>query len=461
MKKDNDPRFLALKTLSDAQKMGKYINLASDASIKTADMTESDTALFTSLVYGVTERRITLDYIISRMATKGGSHIDPRVKMILRLGLYQIIYLDKIPVHAAVNETVALCKNRGEASFVNAILRNYVRDGKQRAKLPDEAEDRIKYLSVAYSFPEWICTSLCRDYGYEDAKGILAAFCSEPPSPTLRINTLKVSTESYKQMLQEQGVDFCDTHYANSGVKLAQGAKISELVGFDDGLFFVQDEASQISTEVLSPEAGEHIIDVCSCPGSKSFGAAIEMKDRGTVRSFDLHKNKLSLVEKSASRLGITVIKTKEQDGKSPDPSLFGSADRVICDVPCSGLGVMAKKPDIRYKSEEDVSRLSALGYEILDKSAQYLKDGGVLLYSTCTLRREENEDTVEAFLRVHPEFSLCPFTLKSKHEGVPDIVSDGMLTLMPHVHGTDGFFIAKIKKAGTRPHPSSRLSFL
>jgi len=442
-----NPRLLALKTLLSAEKMGRYINLASDASIKRSDMAECDTALFTSLVYGVTERTITLDHIISCMATKGARHIEPRVMMILRLGLYQIIYLDKIPTHAAVNETVSLCKNKGEASFVNAILRNYLRKGAEIVKFPDESAESVRYLSLTYSFPEWICASLISDYGYENAKGILGAFTSEPPFATLRINTLKTDVEKYKHSLDALGIAYTDTSYASAGIRLAEGAKITELSGFDEGEFFVQDEASQISTAVLAPKPHDTVIDVCACPGSKSFGAGIEMNNEGSLFSFDLHENKLSLVRSSADRLGIRILKTRALDGRTPDPSLFELADKVICDVPCSGFGVMAKKPDIRYKKEEDVERLAALGLSILSESAKYVKQGGTLLYSTCTLRRCENEDTVNAFLASHPSFSLCPFEIKSRCENTPDINSDGMLTLMPHIHHTDGFFIAKLKR--------------
>ena len=447
MNKEQNPRFLALRTLMDAEKMGRYINLAADADIKCASMTAGDTALYTTLVYGVTERRITLDYIINAMASKGGSHIEPRVRCILRLGVYQLVYMNKIPPHAAVNETVALCKSRGERSFVNAILRNYQREGKERVVFPSESNSQIEFLSVNFSFPEWICASLVRDYGYEDAKGILSTFSAEPPTATLRINTLKTSAALYKQKLEDAGVIAAFTPYAPDGIKLSYGVKISELTGFEDGEFFVQDEASQISSEVLGAQRGECVIDVCSCPGSKSFGAAIKMQGEGRIYSFDLHKNKLSLVEKSADRLGINIIETRELDGRLPDSTLFGKADRVICDVPCSGLGVMAKKPDIRYKEEKDIEKLAPLGLEILKKSAGYVKAGGVLLYSTCTLRRDENETTVEAFLESNPNFSLCPFSISSKDASKPDIISDGMLTLMPHIHGTDGFFIAKLKK--------------
>lgn len=447
-KTNKSPRSLALETMLRAEKGDRYINLAADSSIKGSDMSDADRALFTSLVYGVTERRITLDYVINAMASRGGSHIEPRVRGILRLGLYQLIYMDKIPPHAAVNETVDLCKNKGERSFVNAILRSYQRDGAKRITFPSEQEDETAHLSVKYSFPEWICTSLIRDYGYENAKGILAAFSSEPPSATLRINTLKITAQEYKAMLDKRGISYYDAPYAESAVKLGEGAVISELPGYSEGLFFVQDEASQISTKLLAPQPSDLIIDTCSCPGSKSFGAAIEMNNEGRIYSFDLHENKLSLVKRSASRLGIDIIEARKLDGRNPDPTLFGLADRVICDVPCSGLGVMAKKPDIRYKSEKDAAPLAPLGLEILTQSAKYLKAGGILLYSTCTLRREENEATVEAFLRTHEDFTLCPFSVKSKAEGSPDAECDGMLTLMPHVHGTDGFFIAKLKKS-------------
>ncbi len=446
-KQTSNPRALALKTLLSAERQGKYINLASDISIKAADMTEADTALFTSLVYGVTERRITLDHIISCMATKGTKHIEPRILFILRMGLYQIIYLDKIPAHAAVNETVAMCKSKGESSFVNAILRNYIRDGAKRVTYPSECSEPAAFLSLSYSFPEWICSQLIYDYGYDNAKGILSVFSSDVPNATLRINTLKASKEKFGEALSDSGISFTNTNYSKHGIRLCEGAKITELSGFGTGEFFVQDEASQICIEALSPKPSQTVIDVCSCPGSKSFGAAIKMKNEGKIYSFDLHENKLSLVKTSADRLGISIIECEARDARHPKEELFGCADRVICDVPCSGFGVMAKKPDIRYKHEEDVVKLASLGLDILTQSAKYLKAGGTLVYSTCTLRRDENEDTVERFLSSHPDFSLVPFEISSNAPDIPNIKCNGMLTLMPHIHKTDGFFIAKLSK--------------
>ena len=445
--KETNPRYLALKTLLSAQKNGKYINLATDSAINAASLTEADKSLFTSIVYGVTERQITLDFIISRLCIKGCSHIEPRVMMIMRMGLYQLVYLEKIPVHAAVNESVSLCKTKGERSFVNAILRSYLRDDGERVVFPREEDGEVRYLSITYSYPEWICASLIEDYGYENAKGILAAFSNEPPSACLRINTLKTTKEKLKEKLSQKGVEISDLPYSENALRLSRGANVTSLDGFDDGHFFVQDQASQIASAVLDAKAGDLVIDTCACPGSKSFGAAISMNDEGRVFSFDLHRNKLSLVTGTAKRLGISIIEAKEHDGKCAESSLVGLADKVICDVPCSGLGVMAKKPDIRYKSEEDVQRLAPLGAAILCESSKYLKAGGVLVYSTCTLRKEENELTVKAFLDSHPDFSLCPFNIKSSTPAYPDIMSDGMLTLFPHLHGCDGFFVAKLIK--------------
>ena len=445
--KEQNPRLLALSTLHGAERDGRYINLAADVSIKGAAMEECDVALFTTLVYGVTEKKITLDYIISKMASKGGSHIEPRVRNILRMGLYQLIYMDKIPSHAAVNETVALCKNRGECSFVNAILRNYIRDGERRVVFPKKEDGIIPYLSIRYSFPEWICASLCRDYGEENAEGILSRFCSSSSSMTIHVNTLKTCMEDVIKKLSEKSIPHHLCAYAPNAIKLPEGAKITSLCGFDTGEFFVQDEASQISAHVLMPKENSVVIDTCTCPGSKSFAASLYMNNKGKIYSFDLHENKLSLVLSSAKRLGIDIIETAKRDGRMPDTSLFGMADHVICDVPCSGLGVMAKKPDIRYKNEEDILPLAPLGLELLTKSANYLKVGGTLIFSTCTLRRAENEDTVMSFLKENKNFTLTPFTLKSRSDTEPDIVSDGMLTLLPHIHKTDGFFIAKLTK--------------
>jgi 16S rRNA (cytosine967-C5)-methyltransferase len=332
-----------------------------------------------------------------------------------------------------------LCKSKGETSFVNAILRNYQRNGDKIVKYPSEKEHPARFLSICYSFPEWITESFISDYGYENAKGICSAMSDRPPCVTLRTNTLKTNPATFKEKLTELGFSYTDGIYTDSAIKLAEGSKISDIFGYEEGLFFVQDEASQISSRVLAPAPDSIVIDVCACPGSKSFGASIEMKGKGKVYSFDLHENKLSLVTSSAQRLGIENIEVAKRDARDPVPELIGSADAVICDVPCSGLGVIAKKPDIRYKTYQEIEKLPEVQYAILEASKNYLRDDGFIIYSTCTLRKDENENVIRRFLENNKDFELCPTGIFGDDVGT--------VTFLPHKTGTDGFFAAKLRK--------------
>ncbi len=431
-------RRLALDIITKCERSGQYSNIALDSALKKNDLSEKDRALLTALSYGVIEKKITLDYIIDALAREP-EKIDADVRNILRLGLHQLRFLDKIPSHAAVNESVELCKNRAKASFVNALLRSYIRK-KEEISFPDRETETARYLSVKYSFAEWICRALCDTYGEEEAEAYLLAL-STPPSATLRVNTLKTAPKALLSRIRESGIDAAICRHSDFGIALADSAPISKITGFDEGEFFVQDEASHICIKALSPKAGEKLLDSCSCPGGKSFSAAIEMKNEGKVCSFDLHQNKLSLIESGAKRLGIGIIETRAQDGRVYLPEYEGYFDRVLCDVPCSGLGVMAKKPEIRYKDKGNVDSLPAIQYAILENCQRYLKPGGVLVYSTCTVLKEENEDIVARFLSNHTDFDRVDFT-------VGEISSaNGTLTLLPHKHGTDGFFIAKLQK--------------
>ena len=256
---------------------------------------------------------------------------------------------------------------------------------------------------------------------------------------TLRVNTLKISRDEFIKKLTHKGIAAAPAPLSPCGVKIS-GASVADL-GIDEGLCFVQDEASQLCVLALDAKEGDKVLDVCSCPGSKSFGAAIEMNNNGEIRSFDLHENKLSLVKSGAERLGISILSTDSRDGRVFDETLEGYADKIICDVPCSGFGVIAKKPEIRYKDPAESSELSEIQHAILCNSARYLKKGGTLVYSTCTLLREENELNVERFLAAHGEFEPCDFKIGRISS------QNGMLTLNPHDHGTDGFFIAKLRK--------------
>lgn len=421
------PRKLAYDLLLKAERTRQYSNITLDNALKGEAMSDADKRLASILFYGVTERRITLDYRISALSDRALSELDPAVLTAIRLGLYQLIYLDRIPPHAAIKETVDLV-SRKSSGFVNAILRAHTRA--PELSLPPIGE-HDSYLSVKYSVGLPLVRRLISIFG-EGAEDILCGF-DHIPDLTLRVNTLKVSREALSDHLHDSQF----TKNASTG--LHTHGSVREMYGFDDGLFFVQDEASQICVEVLAPNAGDTVLDICSCPGSKSFGAAITMNNKGKIKAFDLHENKLSLIRSGAQRLGIDIIETCAHDGRVPIDELIGSADKVLCDVPCSGFGVLAKKPELRYKDPAESDGLPNIQLDILNNACRYLRVGGVLVYSTCTVLPAENEENIKRFLDTHTDFELVPWSVGAISAPV------GMLTLYPHIHMTDGFFIAKL----------------
>ncbi len=434
-------RKLALDLLDKNEKSGQYSNIAVDNAISREGLDGKDSRLLSVLVYGVIERRITLDFIIDGLSSLPPSKIERTTRNILRMGLYQLIFLDRIPAHAAVSESVSLCNKRSRG-FVNALLRGFERkrtgDLAADFGFPKKEQDPLAYLSVTYSYPVALCKRFCEIFGLDKTEEIFRAWEATSPT-TLRVNSLRTTRDKLLATLTEQGVDATPTPYAATGIRTF-GASPAAL-GLFDGLCFVQDEASQICTEALGAKRGETVIDMCACPGSKSFGAALDMNNEGRVLSFDLHENKLSLVTKGAETLGISIIKTSARDGRDFDPALEGIADRVICDVPCSGFGVVAKKPEIRYKDPADSAALPDIQLAILKNAKRYLKVGGTLVYSTCTLLPEENEENVARFLAATPDMVPCDFTVGELRS------RNGMLTLLPSEHGTDGFFIAKFTR--------------
>ena len=422
-----NPRILALELLQKAEKSKQYSNIALDHALENSNMNEADKRLSSILFYGVTERKITLDHRIAKLSSRKLDELDGKVLCALRIGLYQLIYLDRIPPHAAINETVALCPKKS-AGFVNAILRAHTRTPMGKP----ESDDPATLLSLTYSVCPALAQRFIDDFGIKKAREILNGF-DQTAKTTLRVNTLKVDRETLLGAIDGAQAT------QNSPVGLFANGSVRSLYGFDDGSFFVQDEASQICVEVLGATEGDLMLDICSCPGSKSFGSAIKMNNKGRIIAFDLHENKLSLVSKGAERLGIDIIETRAEDGRCFVPTLELCADRVLCDVPCSGFGVLAKKPELRYKDPSESARLPEIQRAILQNASRYVKRGGVLVYSTCTLLPSENEDNVNSFLATHPEFELAPWK-------IGNISAEcGYLTLYPHVHGTDGFFIAKL----------------
>lgn len=431
--KKASPRSLALDSLLAVERDGRYANLEINAALEKANLSPVDKALYTRLVYGVTERRITLDYILAQYSNKPADALDEDVRCAIRLGLYQLLYMDRIPDHAAVGETAGLVTG-SRTGFVNAVLRSFLRAGKQ-FRLPPE-DDRIAFLSVRHSVPEDLvklfAASLEDDasVGEDELDDFLTAVNREPPIG-LRVNTLKITPEQAAEMTGGT----CSALAPD--VVLTDSFGESAKKGVEDGLWFVQDAASRITSMAVGAKPGETVVDTCACPGGKSFSMAMDMHNEGVLYSFDLHKNKLSLVRKGAEKLGITILETEARDARKPDESLIGKADRVLCDAPCSGLGVLAKKPDIRYKNLDEIERLPSVQLAVLEGAAQYVKEGGTLVYSTCTLNRAENEAVVGAFLNAHTEFELQ----------TDELLGGAMRTFYPHTDGCDGFFAAKMKR--------------
>ena len=424
--KTETARGLAHRSLVGLERDGRYSNLEVNSAILRSDLSDADRGLYTRLVYGVTERRITIDNIISEYSSKPVDDLDADVRSALRLGIYQLLWMDRVPDHSAVDESVGLV-SRQKRGFVNAVLRSFLRGGK-KYNLPDKS-DYSRYLSVKYSVPMPLVELFMNTAG-EDIEELLCAMNREPHIG-LRVNRLKITADAAARMTGGRISDIAPD------VVIVDSLDDTAKSGLSEGLWFVQDEASRITSAAVGAKAGELVVDTCACPGGKSFSMAIDMENRGVVRSFDLHANKLSLIRSGAEKLGIGIIDTAARDARDPDNELVGKADRVLCDAPCSGLGVIAKKPDIRYKEIRDIERLPEIQYGVLCGAAKYVRDGGVLVYSTCTINKAENEDVVERFLRENPEFSL---------EDDP-YLGGGMRTFLPHRDGCDGFFAAKMKK--------------
>ena len=425
------PRRLAFELLIKTEKAKQYSNIALDKALEASALSDVDRRLASALFYGIIEKKLTLDYRISQLSQRPLSDIDAQTACAIRLGLYQLIFMEKIPPHAAINESVSLV-SRKSSGFVNAILRSHTRS--PMLSFPAPTKEPIEYLSTAYSVCPELCAKFTDTFGFERTESIFKAI-SVPVATTLRVNTLKITRDE----LAERITAPASTSISPHGLKVC-GA-VRNIYGFDDGLFFVQDEASQICVEALDARPDMTVMDICSCPGSKSFGAAISMENRGQILSYDLHENKLSLILEGARRLGIDIIKVEARDGRSPINELFGKADRVLCDVPCSGFGVLAKKPELRYKNPVDSASLPDIQLSILENACNYVRDGGSLVYSTCTVFPEENEQNVQRFLQKHKDFVLTPFSVGTLS------VPSGYITLMPDTHGTDGFFIAKLTK--------------
>ena len=348
----------------------------------------------------------------------------------MNVGLYQLIYLDRVPDHAAVKETVDLV-NKKTAGFTNAILRSFLRQGKQ-LKYPAREDGLAPYLSVRYSVGEALCDRFLERFGAEKTESMLAAFEKHPPL-TLRVNTLKTTRRALLERLRGEGYEAEPTSRAKNGIRIHGRAAVTSLPGFAEGHFFVQDEASQICVDAVDARPQMRVLDTCACPGSKTFGMAIDMENKGTLIACDLHASKLSLVKSGGERMGLSILDVRERDARAAVTEWqteAGQFDRILCDVPCSGFGVLAKKPELRYKDPAVSDGLPDIQLDILRASFSMLKPGGRLVYSTCTVLPEENEENLRRFLSEQPNARL-----------------ETAETFYPDTHGTDGFFVSALIK--------------
>lgn len=435
-------RQAAFVSLQKYENGGKYLNIEADTAIRRNALEGADRALYTNIVYGTVERRITLEYLLAQLCDRPLAKIDRNVAIILRMSLYQLRYLDRVPAYAVLQEAGELTRRfaaQSAVGFVNAVLREYERRGAEIA-MPSPQADFERYLSVTYSYPAWFCALLVRCYGKRRAEAILKAFEKNPPL-TLFPNLLKTDRAGLLRALRAEGIACDETRYSPYGVRLSRHVPIDAISPLAQGLCFVQDEASQLAALALGAAPAQTILDSCACPGGKSFALALLCGDKAKIISCDLHENKLSLVRRGAEKLGIASVEAQARDSGAFYPPFENAFDRVLCDVPCSGLGVLSKKPDIREKKEEEIERLPAVQRRILENCARYVRPGGELVYSTCTVHPAENEEQIKVFLREHPEFSLQPFMLGQE-------TVQGMQTLLPDRYaGMDGFFIAKLRK--------------
>ncbi len=424
-------RKVAFEALMKLERDSAFSNLTLDGFLNKYEMDSRDKSFVSALFYGVIERKITLDYNLSLYLQKPLSKLKPEALMILRLGAYQILFMDKIPSSAAVNESVKLAKKYCSyaSGLINAVLRKTDKNG---LILPDKNETAY-YLSVKYSCEKWLCEKWIKEYGYENAEGVLSAATGSPET-FIRVNTTKISDDDLIEELKNEGVD-SGKAYIDHALKISlNGNDIEKLNCYKKGLFHVQDLASQICIKALDAKEGETVFDLCSAPGGKAYTAAEYMKNKGTVLCFDKYEARVDLIKKGAERLGLDIIKGSVSDALIYRKEL-GTADRVLCDVPCSGTGIIRRKPEIKYKSKEELEDLPEIQYSILVNGSKYVKNGGRLIYSTCALSKNENEDVCERFLRNFTEFSAVT--------SLPEISDKPFITLMPHINSSDGFFIA------------------
>lgn len=449
-------REAALAALIDVDKNGAYARIALDRALSNSGLDKRDRAFATELVYGTLRSAGLLDHVASRFSRIPVDRMDPEVRSAVRMGLYQMLEMDAVPAPAAVYETVEAVgriSHKGAKGFVNAVLRAVLRSPDPLG-LPDREKDPAGYIAVKYSHPRWLVERWVDERGAQWAEALAAANNVTPPV-TVRVNLLRTTREEFVRRAAEAGITARPSELAPEAVDLMDLDTVESVPGFSEGFFQVQDVSGILVSHILAPEPGETVVDACAAPGGKTTHIAQLMADRGTVLAFDIHQGKLRSVAEAARRLGLSSIRTEARDARELGEALGPVADRVLVDAPCTGLGVLRRRPDLRWrKSRDDVEALVRLAREILESAARCVKPGGLLVFSTCTITPEENERQVEDFLASHPEFEASPIGPHlpcgfRERFPVPDAA--WYVTFYPHVHGIDGGFAARMRRRKPR----------
>lgn len=440
-------RETALRVIHAVSENGGYANILLAEELKKGDLSELDRRFATELVYGVVKAGETLDWIMGRYVNRPVKKMEPWARCILRLGLYQLFYLTKIPQSAAVNESVNLARRYGarsqnSAGFINAVLRRAAREP-EAAEFPRGPGKATEYLSLKEMHPRWLVKRWIRERGFEAAQQI-CRFDNEPAVLSVRTNTLKMAREELMTRLRTEGCTVEKSLLVPEGIKITAHGAMKDIASLKEGLWQVQDESSMLVAHVVDPQPGEFVLDVCSAPGGKTTHLSQLMENRGRILAGDLYPARLEKVAENARRLGINIIETAAGDARCIGQRFVRQADRVLVDAPCSGLGVLRRRPDARWRvGLEEMKKLPPLQLEILESAAQCVKQGGVLVYSTCTMESAENAGVIEKFLADHRDFSLVEtgrYLPEAKRSG-------NMVQLLPHIDGTDGFFIARMER--------------
>jgi 16S rRNA (cytosine967-C5)-methyltransferase len=453
LKRKASAREIAMNVLTKVEQERAYSNLLLNQSLQMYKLERIDASLTTEIVYGTIQRLNTIDYFLNRFVQKGLTKLEPWVRSLLRLSFYQLYYLDKIPEHAAVHEAVAIAKRKGHqgiSGMVNGVLRNVIRN-KADLKVPDHLS-AVERIALEHSHPQWMVSRWIKQYGEKTAEDICRSN-NEPPRVSVRVNTMRHDPQSMAKLMAHNGLSVRRSALSPSGIIVEGSGNMALTDWYKEGDISIQDESSMLVAEVVRPEPGMEVLDCCAAPGGKTAHMAEKMKDRGVIYAVDIHPHKQKLIQEQAARLGLGIVETVIHDAQSlPDRFADGSFDRILLDAPCSGLGVIRRKPDLKWNKEEsEIADISQLQYDILCSVQRLLRADGILVYSTCTIEYEENQGLIQKFLGAHPEFELET----ALDELLPDEGGEasrrsslpGTIQILPHDFHSDGFFIARLRK--------------